>query len=385
MRKIVVAIDSFKGSLSSSEAACFIERGIQEIYPEVHVLKIPVADGGEGTVRALTEATNGIEYTDIVSDPLGRPVNATYGVLGDGRTAVIEMASASGLTLVNESERNPMITSSYGTGELILSALKRGCRDFLIGIGGSATNDGGTGMLEALGFRFFDKSGNRLKGCGANLSLIKDIDCSGAYPELKDSHFKIACDVTNPFYGENGAARVFGRQKGATTDMITQLDEGLKSFAELIRMYKGIDLMSVAGSGAAGGLGGAFYSFLNVELKSGIDIVLDAINFDECICGADLIFTGEGRMDAQTIQGKAPLGILKRAMKQEIPVIALCGSVRNYELLNELGFRAVFSIQTEAVSLEKAMQKEYAGDNLRNTVMQILKVRSSGIPVDNRF
>lgn len=374
MKKIVIAMDSFKGSLSSAEAASFIERGIHEFHPEICVLKVPVADGGEGTVHALIGATGGVVCRVTVSDPLNRPVFADYGVLGNGETAVIEMASASGLTLLDKTEQNPMVTSSYGTGELILSALNRGCRNFLIGIGGSATNDAGTGMLEALGYRFLDKNGKIVSGCGGHLSIIQEIDDSDVHPALSESHFKVACDVDNPFYGLNGAAYVFAKQKGATHEMINELDFGLKCFADLIKRRKGIDLMRIAGSGAAGGMGGAFYSFLNAELISGIDMILDAIDFKKQIAGADLIFTGEGRMDFQTLSGKTPLGVLKRAKLQNIPVVALCGAIYDYEKLNKAGFKAILSIQTEAVSLEKAMIKEYAGNNLKNTVIQIINL-----------
>lgn len=374
MKKVVIAIDSFKGSLSSSEAASYIETGILRVYPEAQVLKIPVADGGEGTVEALVEATQGTLRTVSVSDPLGRSVSASYGILGDGITAVMEMASASGLPLLKVTERNPMLTSTFGTGELILSALQSGCRNFLIGIGGSATNDGGTGMLEALGYRFYDTYGERVRGCGGNLSAIVRIDASHAHPALSESHFTVACDVNNPFYGPNGAAFVFAPQKGAAPEMVKILDEGLKSFAGLIRSEKQTDLMSVPGSGAAGGLGGAFYAFLQAELKPGIDMVLDAVDFNSRITGSDLLFTGEGRMDSQTVCGKTPYGVLQRAKSQHIPVIALCGAVSDFDILNEAGFQAIFSIQTAAVSLERAMEKSYAGANLAHTTEQILRI-----------
>lgn len=375
MKKVIIAIDSFKGSLSSLEAAAYIETGVLRVYPEARVVKIPVADGGEGTVDALVEATSGKHHTVSVSDPLGRSVSAAYGILGDGVTAVMEMASASGLPLLNPSERNPVLTSTFGTGELILSALESGCRNFLIGIGGSATNDGGTGMLEALGFRFFDAAGGQVRGCGGNLSQIVRIDETQVHPALSESHFTVACDVNNPFYGPNGAAFVFAPQKGATPEMVKMLDNGLSSFSALIRKEKGIDLMQVPGSGAAGGLGGAFCVFLNAELKPGIDMVLDAVDFDRRIAGADLLFTGEGRMDSQTVCGKTPYGILLRAQRQDIPVIALCGAVRDFDILNVAGFQAIFSIQTEAASLEKAMEKNYAGMNLIHTTEQILRIR----------
>ncbi|MGL5785792.1 MAG: glycerate kinase family protein [Bacteroidales bacterium] len=374
MKKVIIAIDSFKGSLSSSEAAAYIEQGVLMVYPEAQILKIPVADGGEGTVESLVEATQGVLRTVSVSDPVGRSVSASYGILGDGITSVMEMASASGLPLLSPSERNPMLTSTLGTGELILSALESGCRNFLIGIGGSATNDAGTGMLEALGYRFFDVSGERVRGCGGNLSKIVRIDDTLAHPALKESSFTVACDVNNPFYGPNGAAFVFAPQKGATPEMVKSLDEGLKSFSMLISKRTNTDLMSVPGSGAAGGLGGAFYAFLQAELKPGIDMVLDAVDFDSQICGADLIFTGEGRMDSQTVCGKTPYGVLQRAKLQHIPVVALCGAVTDFEVLNEAGFQAVFSIQTAAVSLERAMEKNYAGANLAHTTEQILRV-----------
>lgn len=263
MRKIVVASDSFKGSVSSIEVAECAELAIHKVFPDCEVVKIPVGDGGEGTVETLITAMGGEAVYCVVHDPLMRPVEATYGILGDNRTAVIEMATASGLTLVPVSERNPLRTTTYGTGELIKDAMDRGCRDFLIGIGGSATNDGGTGMLQALGFRFLDRKGNELGLGGQILNQIYEIDCSRALSQLRKTSFTIACDVNNPFYGEKGAAYVFARQKGADDAMVRLLDEGLRNFAEVIKRTGQIEIDDIPGAGAAGGLGGGFVAFLN--------------------------------------------------------------------------------------------------------------------------
>ncbi|MGL4292320.1 MAG: glycerate kinase family protein [Bacteroidales bacterium] len=374
MKKIVIAADSFKGSLSSLEIADSAESAIKLLFPRCEVVKIPIADGGEGTVDAIIESTNGRRITCRVHDPLMREIDASYGILGDGRTAVIEMATASGLPLLSPSERNPWIATTYGTGELILDAIKKGCRSFLIGIGGSATNDAGSGMLRALGFVFKDESGNELTDGGQILSRIKTVETKTVVPLLKDCEFKIACDVNNPFYGMNGAAWIYSRQKGADDMMIEALDKGLVDFANLIKSIYDLDISTMPGAGAAGGLGGAFVAFLNGELVPGIGMVLDAIDFNNRIQGADLIITGEGRMDAQTCMGKAPVGVLRVAQKQAIPVIGICGSLQDSDVLIDTVFLSVVSIQSAPVSLETAMQKEYAQKNISRTVFQLLRL-----------
>ena len=373
MKKIVIASDSFKGSVTSIEVANSAEKAINTVFPDCEVIKIPVADGGEGTTEALVYAMEGRMVTCKVHDPLMNIIEAGYGILGDGRTAVIEMASASGLPLVPKENRNPLFTTTYGTGELIKDALEKGCRQFLIGIGGSATNDAGTGMLQALGFRFFDNEDDELGQGGEIMGRICSIDDSQALPLIKESTFTIACDVNNPFSGENGAAFIYARQKGADDEMIRILDKYMQKFAELINKNKGIDLNKIPGAGAAGGLGGGCIAFLPAQLKPGIEMVLDALHFEERIKGADLIITGEGKLDKQTGMGKAPSGVLLAAQKQNIPVIAIGGSVEETEELNDKGFLSVLSIQPGVVTLAQAMEKESAMNNITRTLKQYLR------------
>lgn len=374
MKKIVVASDSFKGSLSSMEVADYAEMAIHKIFPDCEVVKIPVADGGEGTIDSLVSALKGVMVDCEVHDPLMNKIQAIYGILGDGQTAVIEMASASGLTLIPADKRNPMKTTTYGTGELIKDALQKGCRNFLIGIGGSATNDAGTGMLQALGFRFLDRSGNELGQGGQILQEISSIDHSFVIPELSEATFTIACDVNNPFSGEKGAAYIYARQKGADDEMIRQLDKGLKHFAEVILQSENKEIDPIPGAGAAGGLGGGFLAFLRATLKPGIEMVLDTLRFDDQISGADLIITGEGRLDRQTGMGKTPAGVLCAGENQDIPVIAIGGSVEETELLNQLGFLVVLPIQPGVVTLAQAMEKDFAGENIQRTLEQQLRL-----------
>jgi glycerate kinase len=374
LRKIVVAADSFKGSLTSQQVADSIEKGIHSVIPDCRVTKIAIADGGEGTVEAVVGARCGELVEVVVADPLMRPVGAKYGIVDGGKTAVIEMAAASGLPLLSPAERNPMLTTTFGTGELIKDALGRGCRKFLIGIGGSATNDAGTGMLSALGFRFSDSAGKEISPCGGELSRIDRIDSSGVLAAVADSEFVVACDVDNPLSGPNGAAYVFARQKGADDAMIARLDEGLVHFATVIRRYNGADIDQYPGAGAAGGLGGAFLSLLGGRLISGIDMVLEAVGFAEQLGDADLVITGEGKLDRQTAMGKAPGGVLKAAERAEVPVIAIGGAVTDSAVLAEQGFAAVFSIQSEAVDLAQAMCSEYAMANVERTAEQIARL-----------
>ena len=373
MEKIVIACDSFKGSLSSPEIALYAETAIREVYPECKVVKLPVADGGEGTAEALVAALQGQWVACRTHDPLNREIGGRYGLSGSGKTAIIEMAAASGLTLLRPEERNPMITTTYGTGELIRDALEKGCRDFLIGIGGSATNDGGTGMLQALGYRFLDREGKDLPGCGESLVHICSIDKAQVLPALQEARFTIACDVNNPFYGPQGAAQVYARQKGADDRMIEELDRGMKSFAALIRKTEKKEIATLPGAGAAGGSGGAFVAILNGTLKPGIDMVLEAIDFKRHLRNAGLVITGEGSLDAQTGMGKAPAGILRMASARNIPVIAIGGQVEEYEQLNRQGFLAVLSIQPRPVSLGKALEPAFAGENIRRTLIQYLR------------
>ena len=371
--KIVVASDSFKGSLSSLEVADAAAKAINECIPGCCVEKVEVADGGEGTMEALHRTLGGVKVAVEVCDPLGRAITASYVKLADGVTAVLEMAVASGLPLLAPQERNPMKTSTYGTGQLIADALRKGCRKFLIGIGGSATNDAGMGMLEALGVRFLDAEGNLLHGSGESLEKVEDIDLSGVCTGLAESEFIIACDVDAPLYGPEGAACVFAPQKGADAEMVAMLNDGLEHFSSVVKRVTGKDVSDIPGAGAAGGLGGGFVAFLPARLERGIEMVLDAISFDERIRGASLIITGEGRIDFQTLTGKTPYGILKRARRQGIPVVAIGGSVVLGEKeTSEAGFAGVYAVTPSDMPLEEAMKPETAVRNIYDTVKNIL-------------
>lgn len=373
MKKIVIAADSFKGSVSSAEVADCAERAVHAVFPDCEVVKVAVADGGEGTMETLVPAMQGRFISCTVHDPLMQPITACYGISADGQTAIIEMATASGLTLVPVEQRNPMLTTTYGTGELIRDALTRGCRRFLIGIGGSATNDAGTGMLQALGFRFLDKQGAVLGQGGVILGQIASIDRTHVVPQLQEATFTIACDVSNPFSGREGAAYIYAGQKGADDNMITLLDEGLQHFAGILRS-QGPDIDRIPGAGAAGGLGGGCLAFLNATLKPGIDLILETLHFDELIRHADLIITGEGKLDHQTCCGKTPAGVLKAALNQHIPVIALGGSVEETAALNAQGFLAVLSIQPYPVTTAQAMEKAFTCQHLTRTLEQQLRI-----------
>ncbi len=323
--KVGIAPDSFKGSMTALQAANRIERGLNKAISNLAVRKIPMADGGEGTAFTIAEATGGRMVKRTVRDPLGRKIKASFGLTGDGKTAVIEMAEANGLVLLKPRERNPLKTSTYGTGELIRHALGMKAKKILVGIGGSATNDGGTGMARALGVRFLDKKGRALKDCGGALKDLDRIDMSGLDQRLKGITVEVACDVGNPFTGPNGASYIYGPQKGATPEMVKQLDANLKLLARVIKRDVGIDVLKVPGSGAAGGLGGGLMAFLGGELRPGVDIVIDIVKLERRIKGCDLVITAEGRMDGQTVNGKTPAGVAGTAKKLGIPVIAVCG------------------------------------------------------------
>lgn len=371
MRKIVVASDSFKGSLSSAEVAESVEQGIHEVYPDCEVVKVIVADGGEGTADAIVKELGGLTITVPVHDPLGRLINAQYGIVDD--LAVIEMATASGLTLLSQEERNPLKTSTYGTGEMIRDAINRGCTRFLIGIGGSATNDAGTGMLQALGFRFYDANGALVKTCcGAELENISYIDDEQVPDLLRLAQIEVACDVDTPFCGEEGAAYVFAPQKGANEPIVKRLDCGMASFARVIKAKYGKNVESIPGAGAAGGLGGALWAFLNARLKKGVDVVLDIIEFDALLKGADMVITGEGKIDYQTPKGKTAAGVLNRAKKQNIPVVAIGGRVEMCESVASMGFMGVYPISSDDIPLNIAMQQSVAKENVKNTIKRIL-------------
>ena len=376
MKRITIAIDSFKGSLSSCEVADAFALGWSSVMPESEVRKVSIADGGEGTVDALVETLCG-EYIDVeVLDPLGRAITARYGVVDNGKTAVMEMSAASGLPLLAPEERNPLKTSTFGTGEMIADALQRGCRKFLIGIGGSATNDGGLGMMRALGFKLLDREGCELFGDGASLEQLSEIDASGVMKELSDAEFIVACDVNNPLYGERGAAYVYAPQKGADEAMVKRLDAGLRNYARVVESFSGEKVADMPGAGAAGGLGVGFKAMLGARLERGIDMVLGAMHFDQIIEGSDLVVTGEGRLDRQTVMGKAPSGVLQAASSQGIPTIAIGGAVAWCEELAESGFAALLPIVAGPTSLEVAMQRDVATENVRRTAVQIAKMLS---------
>ena len=366
----MVASDSFKGCLRSDQVADAVESGVLKVFPDCEVVKLPVGDGGEGTMEALVSAMGGHVIALSVQDPLCRPVEAEYALLNDG-SAVIEISKSSGLTLLSQCERNPLKTSTYGVGQLIADALRKGCRRFLVCIGGSATNDAGTGMLEALGYRLVDSAGTEMNGCGENLIKIKDVDSSAAMPELKESEFIVACDVDSPLYGPNGAAYVFAPQKGADAAMVEELDRGLRHFADIMQKCAGLDVADMSGAGAAGGLGAAFIAFLNAKLKRGADMVLDAVGFDEHIQNADLVITGEGKIDFQTMSGKLPAAVAERADAQDIPVVAICGS-SDVDFLPI--FQNIYPVTLEGTPLNEAMNPETARKNIIRTVEDISSV-----------
>ena len=358
--KIVIALDSFKGCLSSQEAGEAAARGVRQACPDCQVRVVPVADGGEGLLEALVSVTGGSLIHCRAHGPLMELRDTCYGLSGDGRTAFIEMARISGLPLVPEELRNPLLTTTYGTGELIADALQRGCRHFLIGLGGSATNDAGLGMLQALGFRFLDGNGTEVGLGGQALARVESVDTSCIPTELREAVFTAACDVRNPLYGPEGAAFVFAPQKGATPKMMQELDAGLRHFSEVLRRELGTDISTLPGAGAAGGMGGGLSAFLHAELKPGIELVLAAADFPTLLHDADLVITGEGRADRQTLMGKVPAGILREARRQDIPVILLAGQVQDKEALLQAGFRAVQCINPPDTPLETAVRPDFA-------------------------
>ncbi len=373
LRKIVVAVDSFKGSASSRQIARAAAEGIRGVAPECEVAEVPVGDGGEDTLSAIVEAAGGHWVQRRVHGPLGEDVDARYGILPDG-TAAIEMAAAAGLTLIPAAVRNPLYTNTYGVGEMVADAIARGCRNFLIFLGGSATNDGASGMLSALGYRFNDADGLPVMPCGASLQKIMEIDSFGAIPQLADCHFTVACDVRNPFFGPDGAAFVFAPQKGATQEDVRKLDDGLRNFASVLKRTTGVDVASMPGAGAAGGMGGGLAAMLGAKLKPGIEMVLDAIGFDHIIENADLVITGEGRIDAQTVMGKTPYGVMLRAHRQGIPTIAIGGSVAETDTLTDSGFTAVLPLLPYPCTLDEAMANDFTLANVRRTLRQCIRL-----------
>jgi glycerate kinase len=354
--KIVIAPDSFKESMSAMEAARAIEKGFKKVLPDAEYVKVPMADGGEGTVRSLVDATGGEIRKETVTGPLGTAVEAFYGITGDRKTAVIEMAAASGIHLVPKEKRNPLVTTTKGTGELIRAALDQGVKRIVIGIGGSATNDGGAGMAQALGARLLDKDGNPLGFGGGELSKLDSIDLSQLDPRLKEVHIEVACDVDHPLTGERGASAVFGPQKGATPEMVAILDANLARFAQVVKETLGIDVDPIPGAGAAGGLGAGMIAFLGASLKRGVDVVAEAVQLDKHMAQASLVITGEGKIDGQTIHGKTPVGVAKRAKKYGVPVIGIAGMLgEDCDAVYRHGIDALFSIVPGTVSLETAL------------------------------
>ena len=375
--KIVIAPDSYKESLSALEVATAIEQGFREIFPSAQYVKLPVADGGEGTVEAMVAATGGRIVHVPVTGPLGERVEGFYGLSGDEQSAFIEMAAASGLELVTPSQRNPLKTTSWGTGELIRHALDVGVKHIIIGIGGSATNDGGAGMVQALGARLLDVEGHAIGPGGSELERLAKIDRSSLDRRLADCRIEVACDVTNPLTGEEGASAVFGPQKGATPEMIVMLDNALAHYAKVIARDLDIDVLNLAGGGAAGGMGAALYAFCGAQLRQGIEIVTDALHLDEQVADADLVITGEGRIDSQTIHGKVPVGVAKVAKRFNKPVIGIAGSLTaDVGVVHDHGIDAVFSVIYTICSLEDAL--ENAGENVRMAARNIAAVLKVG-------
>lgn len=373
--KIIIAIDSLKGSLTSLEAGETIKEGIKKVYPDADIQVSPLADGGEGTAEALTLGLKGSWQNVTVTGPLGEPVSASYGILPDGKTAVLEMAAAAGITLVESEKRNPMKTTTYGVGEMLRDAIRKGCRHFIVGIGGSATNDGGIGMLQALGFGMLDEHGEQVPFGAEGLSRLHKIMADHVMEELKECTFRIACDVTNPLCGSRGASAVYGPQKGADPKMVTNMDGWLGRYAFLAKEVNQAADSEKQGTGAAGGLGFAFLTFTNAVLESGIRIVMEETGLEEGIREADLVVTGEGCLDGQTVQGKAPAGVAGLAKKYEKPVIAFSGiAKRDAVACNQAGIDAFFPILRRVVTLEEAMNPENARENLLDTVEQVFRL-----------
>ena len=378
--KAVIAIDSLKGSLSSMEAGYAIADGIRRVHgQDAEIVVRPLADGGEGTVEALVSGMSGVTQNVMVTGPLGIPVNCEYGIIESSHTAVIEMSGAAGITLVPDEKRNPLYTTTYGVGEVNTDAIAKGCRRFIVGIGGSATNDGGVGMLQALGYGFLDKEGKQVPFGARGLEVLEEITDEYVLPELAECEFRVACDVTNILCGENGCSAVYGPQKGATPSMVMQMDNWLKHYAKLAEKKFTKANANQAGTGAAGGLGFAFLSFTNAVLESGIKIVLEETCLEKYMENADIVITGEGRLDGQTAMGKAPVGVARLAKKHDIPVIAFAGSVTKEAVAcNQNGIDAFFPILRGVVTLEEAMKPENAKANMTDTVEQVFRLMNMG-------
>ncbi|MDE2838641.1 MAG: glycerate kinase [Chloroflexota bacterium] len=378
--KVVVAPQSFKGSISALDAARAMREGVLRTIPDAQTVLVPVADGGDGTLETLVEATGGDIRPTTVTGPTGRPVSAEWGALGDGQTAVIEMARTSGLALLSVAERDPLHATTYGLGEAVREALDAGFRSFIMGIGGSATNDGGAGMAQALGIRLLDEHGKDLPAGGAALADLRTIDMSGLDERALGARFSVACDVSNPLTGPEGASAVYGPQKGATPELVEQLDAALRNFAKVVERDTGTSVEAVPGSGAAGGLGGGMMAFLGGSLRAGVDIVLDHVGLDQKLTGADLVITGEGQIDFQTVYNKAPIGVARRAKQRGIPVLAVCGSLgKGFEAVHAEGIDAVVSILTAPMTLDEASAR--AGELIADATAEAMRSMRVGSAV----
>lgn len=373
--RVVVAIDSFKGSMSSLEAGEAISKGIRNAHNDAEVEIRPLADGGEGTVEALSIGMGGRLINVDVTGPVGRKVNAVYGIVDSSKTAIIEMSQAAGITLVSGNEKNPLYTTTFGVGELIKDAINKGCRHFVVGIGGSATNDCGIGMLQALGYEFLDKEGKQVGFGASGVRDIVSIRDENVIKELSECYFRVACDVNNPLCGDLGCSAIYGPQKGATKEMVADMDGWLKNYSKIVKeKYPDADC-EYPGTGAAGGLGYAFFNFTNSKLESGIKIVLDETKLEEYVKDADIVVTGEGRLDHQTVMGKAPVGVANIAKKYNKKVIAFSGSVtEDAGVCNEHGIDAFFPILRRIVTLEEAMKTDTAKQNLTDTAEQVFRL-----------
>ncbi len=378
--KIVVAPQAFKGSVSALDAARAIRTGILRVVPDAEVALVPVADGGDGTLETLVEGSGGAVRDAVVTGPLGKPLKSQWGAMGDGRTAVIEMARTSGLALLRPEERSPLLATTFGLGEAILHALEAGFRRFIIGIGGSATNDAGAGMAQALGVRLLDAHGSDLPYGGAALASLHRIDLSELDQRARESEFLVACDVNNPLTGPEGASAIYGPQKGATPEMVSRLDSALRHFAGVVKRDVGVDVDRIQGAGAAGGLGGGMVAFLGGELRKGVDIVLETVDLDSHLEGADLVVTGEGQMDYQTVYAKAPIGVAGRARALGIPVIAVCGSLgEGYRDVHERGIDAAAAITPGPMTLDEA--SEQTADLVAAATEEALRFMRTGVSV----
>jgi len=375
--KIVIAPDSFKGNLSALEVAKLIEKGIRRVYPKVRIVKVPMADGGEGTVRSLVDATKGRIIRKEVTGPVGKKVKASYGILGDKETAIIEMASASGLPLVPKNKRNPLLTTTYGTGELIKAALDRGCRKIIVGIGGSATVDGGAGMAQALGARLLDKKGREIGFGGGALGNLEEIDVSKLDKRIKKTKVLVASDVDNPLTGPKGAAKVYAPQKGATPSMVKRLEKNLKRYTSIIKRDLEKDIKDIPGTGAAGGLGAGLIAFLNAKIRLGVDIVIETVGLEKHLKDTDLVITGEGKMDSQTIYGKTPIGVAKLAKRCNIPVIAIVGEVdEGVEVVYKHGIDGIMTTTPHPMTRIQAMKKSFQLiPDAAERLMKLIKIK----------